>query len=58
MRPLGLKRVNGDMAGLSSDRDYDFECISWGGRPPALISWWKGNARLQSSKQSVRIRTG
>ena len=38
---------------LSADRKYEIACNSWGARPPASITWWKGNTRLQSSRQTV-----
>ena len=52
VRPLGL-RLEGENRPFSADRRYEHTCISWGARPPALITWWKGSTRLQSSRQAV-----
>lgn len=34
---------------VSAGRKSDIECRSWGSRPPAEISWWKGSRRLPTA---------
>nr|XP_018907738.1 PREDICTED: nephrin [Bemisia tabaci]XP_018907739.1 PREDICTED: nephrin [Bemisia tabaci] len=38
---------------LSVDRKYEIVCQSVESRPPAKISWWKGNKRLDTSVEEI-----
>lgn len=34
---------------VSAGRKTDIECRSWGSRPPAEITWWRGSRRLPTA---------
>ncbi|KAG1682145.1 Cell adhesion molecule 1 [Nymphon striatum] len=38
---------------LYASRVNELKCVSSGSRPPALITWWKGNQKLTNSRESV-----
>jgi len=38
---------------LTANQRYEFMCQSIGARPPAHISWWLDERRLETSKETV-----
>lgn len=50
--PLDVK-ILGSNQPLSAGRRYDLLCQSSGSRPPASITWWKGENRLEKTKETV-----
>ncbi|KAG8224624.1 hypothetical protein J437_LFUL005792 [Ladona fulva] len=47
VRPLSASILNKNQ-GLSADRKYEIMCQAIGSRPPAKITWWKDNKRLET----------
>ncbi|CAL1675184.1 unnamed protein product [Lasius platythorax] len=41
LKPL-IVNITNKRPHLSALRTYEIECISWGSRPEAVITWWKG----------------
>ncbi|XP_011269677.1 hemicentin-1 [Camponotus floridanus] len=41
LKPL-IVNITNKRLHLSALRTYEIECISWGSRPEAVITWWKG----------------
>ncbi|XP_072746306.1 neural cell adhesion molecule 1-B isoform X2 [Anoplolepis gracilipes] len=41
LKPL-IVNITNKRSHLSALRTYEIECISWGSRPEAVITWWKG----------------
>lgn len=50
--PLDV-RIVADEQPLTAQRKYDLVCESTGSRPPAKLTWWKNNSRLERTKDSV-----
>ncbi|XP_076366948.1 synaptogenesis protein syg-2-like isoform X4 [Tachypleus tridentatus] len=48
-RPLTAK-ILGNRKPLSSGDTVELQCVTMGSRPPAEITWWKGNTELRSTK--------
>ncbi|XP_076325621.1 neural cell adhesion molecule 2-like [Tachypleus tridentatus] len=48
-RPLTV-RIQNDRKPLSTGDTIRFECVTMGSRPPAEITWWKGNTQLRRTK--------
>ncbi|EDW59180.1 protein turtle homolog B isoform X1 [Drosophila virilis] len=46
LKPVAVHILTKDRF-VSADRTYDIECKSSGSKPPALITWWKGNKQLK-----------
>jgi len=48
--------ITSDLAGsaLSADRVYDVHCVTFGSRPPALVTWWLGSNQLLDHSSEVR----
>ena len=40
---------------LSADKPYWLECKTFGSRPPAIITWWKGDKFVGKTEQQVII---
>ncbi|GIY35771.1 hypothetical protein CEXT_356931 [Caerostris extrusa] len=40
---------------LKVGEELKLHCETSGSRPPAKISWWMDNIRIQSGKESIRI---
>ncbi|XP_076328794.1 synaptogenesis protein syg-2-like [Tachypleus tridentatus] len=53
-RPLEVHLVAEGLR-LSSGKRAEIECYTAGSRPPAIISWWKGNVRLLTAKSMVSV---
>ncbi|XP_076366950.1 protein turtle homolog B-like isoform X6 [Tachypleus tridentatus] len=49
VRPLTAK-ILGNRKPLSSGDTVELQCVTMGSRPPAEITWWKGNTELRSTK--------
>lgn len=49
VRPLTIEMFSTDTP-LMADRRYDITCVSTGSRPPAIITWYKGNKQLRRVK--------
>ncbi|XP_076348252.1 neural cell adhesion molecule 1-like [Tachypleus tridentatus] len=52
-RPLEVHLKNGRH--FSAGKPAEIECITAGSRPPAKISWWKGNVRQMTAKSVVSV---
>lgn len=50
--PLSI-RLLGARQPLSAGRRYDLLCQSAGGRPPAVITWWQNDIRLEKTTETV-----
>ncbi|XP_049305880.1 hemicentin-2-like isoform X2 [Bactrocera dorsalis] len=50
--PLSI-RLLGAHQPLSAGRRYDLLCQSAGGRPPAVITWWQNNIRLEKTTETI-----
>ncbi|CAN8014932.1 unnamed protein product, partial [Ixodes persulcatus] len=46
--PLSVSIVGGQPT-LEAGRPSSLRCVSSGSRPPAMLSWWKGNQRLPAT---------
>ncbi|XP_065206080.1 synaptogenesis protein syg-2-like isoform X2 [Planococcus citri] len=53
LRPLTIELFTTDTP-LMADRRYDITCVSTGSRPPAIITWYKGNKPLRRVKEDIR----
>ncbi|XP_022249071.1 kin of IRRE-like protein 3 [Limulus polyphemus] len=53
-RPLEVHLVAEGLH-LSAGKRAEIECYTAGSRPPARISWWKGNVRLLTAKSVVSV---
>ncbi|XP_071453565.1 nephrin-like [Hetaerina americana] len=51
-KPLSASILNKNQ-GLSADRKYEIVCQAVGSRPPAKITWWKDNKKLDSFVEKV-----
>lgn len=40
---------------VSADKTYDVECKSSGSKPPAIITWWRGNKQIKRLVKNVSI---
>ena len=47
--PLGIE-VDGKDAPLLAGTQKSFQCKAYGSRPPAMITWWLKNERVDSRK--------
>lgn len=52
VRPLDV-RIIPDEQPLTAQRKYELICESTGSRPPAKLTWWKNNHRLEKTKDTV-----
>ncbi|XP_069962139.1 neural cell adhesion molecule 2 isoform X6 [Bactrocera oleae] len=50
--PLSI-RLLGAHQPLSAGRRYDLLCQSAGGRPPAVITWWQNDIRLEKTTETI-----
>uniref|UniRef100_W8BB58 Neural cell adhesion molecule 2 n=1 Tax=Ceratitis capitata TaxID=7213 RepID=W8BB58_CERCA len=50
--PLNI-RLLGARQALSAGRRYDLLCQSAGGRPPAVITWWQNEFRLEKTTETT-----
>ncbi|XP_011188208.1 neural cell adhesion molecule 2 isoform X2 [Zeugodacus cucurbitae] len=50
--PLSI-RLLGAHQPLSAGRRYDLLCQSAGGRPPAVITWWQNEIRLEKTTETI-----
>ena len=50
--PLNV-RINPEEQPLTAQRKYDLVCESVGSRPPAKLTWYKDNSRLERTKDLV-----
>ncbi|XP_022249076.1 contactin-6-like [Limulus polyphemus] len=53
-RPLDVS-LHGDQNSFSAGKMSQIKCRSVGSRPPAVISWYKGNVRMKSAKSVVSV---
>jgi hypothetical protein len=49
--------ILGKSSRITAGRKYDLLCQSVGSRPPAHITWWLDDQRLESAKETVRGET-
>ncbi|CAH1399329.1 unnamed protein product [Nezara viridula] len=54
VKPLEVKIQDSNQP-LSAGRLYNLPCTSTGSRPPAQLTWWKGDHRLDKTKETVSI---
>lgn len=52
VRPLEVRLLETKIP-LSADMVYSIKCQSTGARPPAVMSWWRGDTRLKTHKEIV-----
>lgn len=52
MKPL-IVVIMGKRNSLSAEKTYDIECKSTGSKPPAVISWWRGNKQIKRPVRTV-----
>ncbi|XP_017465479.1 PREDICTED: titin-like, partial [Rhagoletis zephyria] len=50
--PVGI-RLLGAHQPLSAGHRYDLLCQSAGGRPPAVITWWENDIRLEKTTETI-----
>ncbi|CAG4984230.1 unnamed protein product [Colias eurytheme] len=48
LKPLSVQIV-GPGGALSADRSYELRCVSAGSRPPAVVTWWKGDKPVKKN---------
>ena len=46
--------IKSDRESLSAEHVYDIHCITYGSRPPSLITWWLGTIQLLDHSSQVR----
>jgi len=49
--------ILGKTSRITAGKKYDLLCQSVGSRPPAHITWWLDDRRLESAKETVREKT-
>ncbi|XP_054717950.1 neural cell adhesion molecule 2-like [Uloborus diversus] len=49
LKPL-IVRVDQHKRPLSAEKEAEIKCTTSGSRPPAVITWWKGNKELKTGK--------
>lgn len=47
--------ILGKSSRITAGKKYDLMCQSIGSRPPAHITWWLDERRLESTKETVRV---
>ncbi|XP_055947955.1 neural cell adhesion molecule 2-like isoform X4 [Argiope bruennichi] len=47
LKPVDV-RIDPTRQPLSAGQEYEFTCMAAGSRPPAVITWWKGNKQLKN----------
>ncbi|KAH9368823.1 hypothetical protein HPB48_004322 [Haemaphysalis longicornis] len=57
LRPLGVS-VAAPARALVAEQPAQFRCDSWGSRPPANLTWWKGSRRMTRSLATVDESSG
>ena len=58
VRPLNVT-IMGMPSYLSAGTEYELVCQSWGSRPSAIISWWKGGTTaLKDALMTVSVHVG
>ncbi|XP_028968200.1 hemicentin-1-like [Galendromus occidentalis] len=50
-RPLSVW-IEGEQQSLSAGKSVTLECTASGSRPPAVIEWWKGGTRMNSTSHN------
>ena len=45
--------ITSEQSPLSAERVYDLHCVTFGSRPPALVTWWIGNTQLLDHSSQV-----
>ncbi|XP_071039786.1 synaptogenesis protein syg-2 isoform X3 [Parasteatoda tepidariorum] len=53
-RPLEVS-IEGNRRPLSANKPVELVCRATGSRPPASISWWKGNTKMKRTKERISI---
>ncbi|OQR68226.1 hypothetical protein BIW11_02057 [Tropilaelaps mercedesae] len=51
LKPLDISVEPSTSAPLSAGTLMEFVCTSSGSRPPAVLTWWKGDKRIQAAKE-------
>lgn len=51
VRPLSVW-IEGEQQPLSAGKSVTLECRASGSRPPAVIEWWKGGMRMNSTSHN------
>ena len=46
--------ITSEQSPLSAERVYDLHCVTFGSRPPALVTWWIGNTQLLDHSSQVQ----
>lgn len=54
VRPLSVMILSSEHAPLSANRKYDINCMTFGSRPPAELSWYMDGKRLDNYTNKVR----
>ena len=50
VRPLSVAILGSSKSSLEAGRSYDLTCRAYGSRPPAKLSWWLGDTRLDGAQ--------
>ncbi|XP_054717206.1 hemicentin-2-like isoform X2 [Uloborus diversus] len=53
-RPLEVS-IEGNRRPLSANSPVELVCRATGSRPPATITWWKGNTKMKRTKERISI---
>ncbi|CAL1283698.1 unnamed protein product [Larinioides sclopetarius] len=53
-RPLEVS-IEGNRRPLSANNPVELVCRATGSRPPATITWWKGNTKMKRTKERISI---
>ncbi|KAH7642122.1 hypothetical protein HUG17_5167 [Dermatophagoides farinae] len=48
----------GNVLVLSAGKKTEIECRTWGSRPPAEITWWRGSRRLPTAASRLHFTNG
>ncbi|GIY70683.1 nephrin [Caerostris darwini] len=54
LRPLEVS-IEGNRRPLSANNPVELVCRATGSRPPAAITWWKGNTKMKRTKERISI---
>ncbi|KAG7202911.1 hypothetical protein KM043_010052 [Ampulex compressa] len=53
LKPLSVTILSSEHAPLSADRKYEINCMTFGSRPPAKLSWYMDGKKLNNYTEKV-----